>query len=220
MVVTTTTTSCGHWFGWIALRCDLEQVDKAARPYRHISQTRKWMHQQLFQVLRFGHNQVWTNHTGTRFSTHCKRTPISARTERRRSHATERSPFRVFLHHRRWSGDDRGRDRHPEYRAVREELNAAQKARGFFGMKDAQQITCQSSHTCTRDPVAWTTIHQQETMTQHPHAVADHGRKQHCEICGNRWQRIHLTMVARDPKTKLDNRTVLAFTGKRPVEIG
>ena len=46
-------------------------------------------------------------------------------------------------------------------------------------MKDAQQFTCQSSLTCTRDPDAWTTIHQQETMTQHPHAVADHGRRQH-----------------------------------------
>ena len=39
-----------------------------------------------------------------------------------------------------------------------------------------------------------------------------------CEICGNRWQRIPLTMVARDPETKLNNRTVLASTGKRQVE--
>ena len=228
--------------------------------------------------------------------------------------------------------------------------------------KDAQQITCQSSLICTRDPDAWTTIHQQETMTQHPHAVADHGTRQHqtatdlrhlirpilrrlhlgsrkvntrsqryqsrrdstawntvddqtvettralhgvramrgtlrhpvsgisdvdpngtigghpaciastgaqeeqcCELsggpagarqslterqsgnnveegaerlrsstdsdpeerqrcdvlrmCGNRLQRTHLTMVARDPETKLNNRTVLASTGKRPVEI-
>ena len=46
-------------------------------------------------------------------------------------------------------------------------------------MKDAQQITCQSSLICTRDPDAWTTIHQQETMTQHLHAVADHCRRQH-----------------------------------------
>ena len=46
-------------------------------------------------------------------------------------------------------------------------------------VKDAQQITCQSSLKCTRDPDAWTTIHQQETMTQHLHAVADHGRRQH-----------------------------------------
>ena len=251
-------------------------------------------------------------------------------------------------------------------------------------MKDAHQITCQSSHTCIRDPDARTTIHQQETMIQHPHAVADHGRRQHptatdlrdlmrqsfplhllssrvvnkctvlfktmsgiygralistspreaqrhgtlwtikqwkrlahymvsvrcaalfdtlsweflmlipmgrsedirlalrrreqremkdkksnvanlleaqwvrgkalprgnrgppwkkapndcdhppnaiqkggnsvmyyerCEMCGNRWQRIHLTMVARDPETKLNNLTVLASIGKRPVEI-
>ena len=46
-------------------------------------------------------------------------------------------------------------------------------------MKDVQQTTCQSSINCTRDPEARTTIHQQETMTQHPHAVADHGRMQH-----------------------------------------
>ena len=32
---------------------------------------------------------------------------------------------------------------------------------------------------CTREQDASTTIHQQETMTQHLHAVADHGRRQH-----------------------------------------
>ena len=89
VVVTTTTTSCKHWCGWIALRCDMDKVDKAARPYRHTSLTRKWRHRQSFQVPRFGHDQVWTDHTGTRFSTHCKRTSISARTERRRSHEME-----------------------------------------------------------------------------------------------------------------------------------
>ena len=40
-----------------------------------------------------------------------------------------------------------------------------------------------------------------------------------CEMCGNRWQCIPLTMVARDPETKLNNRAVLASTGKRPVDI-
>ena len=40
-----------------------------------------------------------------------------------------------------------------------------------------------------------------------------------CEMSVNRWQRIPLTMVARDPETKLNNRTVLTSTGKRPVEI-
>ena len=39
------------------------------------------------------------------------------------------------------------------------------------------------------------------------------------EMCGNLWQRIPLTMVARDPETKLNNHTVLSSTGKRPVEI-
>ena len=60
-------------------------------------------------------------------------------------------------------------------------VGSSQKSRNCVRttMKDAQQITCQSSHTCTRDPDACTTIHQQETMTQHPHAVGDHGRRQH-----------------------------------------
>ena len=40
-----------------------------------------------------------------------------------------------------------------------------------------------------------------------------------CEMCGNRWQRTPLTMVARDPETKLNNHTVLSSTGKRPAEI-
>ena len=124
----------------------MEQVGKAARPYRHISQTRKWMHQQSFQVPRSGYNQVWTDHTGTRFSTQCKRTSISARTERRQSHAMEQSPFwGVF-----YITDDgqeaieenevpqillqaRPAFRHPRCQAVREDLNVAQKSRGFFG---------------------------------------------------------------------------------------
>ena len=78
---------------------------------------------------------------------HRKRMSISARTERRRSHTTERSPFRVFS-----TLTDDGQEatveenevpqillqarpafRHPGYWAVREELDAAQKARGFFG---------------------------------------------------------------------------------------
>ena len=62
------------------------QSGKTVPIYFH---TRKWMHQQSFQVPRFGHNQVWTDRTGTRSSTHCKRTSISARTERRQSHAME-----------------------------------------------------------------------------------------------------------------------------------
>ena len=78
---------------------------------------------------------------------HLKRTTSCARTERRRSHATEGSPFRVFF-----CLSDDGHETaveeievpqilvqarpalpHPGYCAVREELNAAQKARGFFG---------------------------------------------------------------------------------------
>ena len=60
-------------------------------------------------------------------------------------------------------------------------VGSSQKSRNCVRttMKDAQQITCQSSLMRTRDPDAWTTIHQQETMTQHPHAVAERGRKQH-----------------------------------------
>ena len=40
-----------------------------------------------------------------------------------------------------------------------------------------------------------------------------------CEICGNRWQRIPTTMVARDSKTTLNNRTARSSTEKRPVQI-
>ena len=40
-----------------------------------------------------------------------------------------------------------------------------------------------------------------------------------CELCGNLWQSIPSTMVARDSRTTLDNRTVLSSTGKRPAEI-
>ena len=40
-----------------------------------------------------------------------------------------------------------------------------------------------------------------------------------CEMCGNRWQRILLATVARDPEVIPNNRTVLASSGKRPVEI-
>ena len=40
-----------------------------------------------------------------------------------------------------------------------------------------------------------------------------------CELCGTGWQRIPLTMMTRDSKTMINNRTVLSSTGKRPVEI-
>ena len=208
-------------------------------------------------------------------------------------------------------------------------------------IKDSQQMICQPSHFCTKNADARTTLHPQETMTQHPHAVADYSRRSHrtateqqdlirqpshfsetwvgsmddplrrptpgrlnglghfgrsnsgnvsrttcctcyvrhsstrwlgnswcwspwddkrtssrrqrelnnkksnvanllqaqwvrgkalprgnavmyderCEICGNRWQRIPMTMVARESKTTLNNRTALASTGKGLVEI-
>ena len=56
-----------------------------------------------------------------------------------------------------------------------------------------------------------------------PNAVQKGGNAvmccERCEMCGNRCQRIPLTMVARDPETKLNNRAVLASAGQRPVEI-
>ena len=65
-------------------------------------------------------------------------------------------------------------------------VGSSQKSRNCVRttMKDAQQSTCQSSLMRTRDPEAWTTIHQHETMTQHPHAVADLGRRQHRTATG------------------------------------
>ena len=141
MVVTTTTTSCEHWCGWIALRCDLEQVDKAARPYRHISQTQKWMHRQSFQFPRFGHNQVWFDHTGTRFSDvdFCEdgetaiardgaiAIPVVFYITDDGQEAIEANEVPQILLQARPAF------RHPGYRAVREDLNVAQKSRGFFG---------------------------------------------------------------------------------------
>ena len=55
-----------------------------------------------------------------------------------------------------------------------------------------------------------------------PSTDCDAEGRQRCDVlrmCGNRWQRIPLTMVEWDPETKLNNRTVLAFGGKRPVDI-
>ena len=46
-------------------------------------------------------------------------------------------------------------------------------------IKESQEITCQPWLTCTRDPGARTTTHQQGTTTQHPHTIEDHGRRQH-----------------------------------------
>ena len=40
-----------------------------------------------------------------------------------------------------------------------------------------------------------------------------------CEMFGNRWQRIPQTIIKRNPDMKLDNRTLLVSTRKRPVEI-
>ena len=104
------------------------------------------MHQQSFQVPRFGHNHVWTDHTGTRFSKHCKRTSISARMERRQSHAMDQSPFRVFssaptmvrrqLKRTRYRRNYCRLDQLSDTLgtgAIREDLNVAQRSRGFFG---------------------------------------------------------------------------------------
>ena len=84
-------------------------------------------------------------------------------------------------------------------------VGSSQKSRNCVRttMKDAEQISCQSSHTCTRDPNAWIIIHQQETMTQHPHAVADHGRRQH--------------LTATDPRDLIRQSFPLHHLGRRVV---
>ena len=104
------------------------------------------MHRQSFQVPRFGHNQVWTDHTGTRFSTHCKRdldfcedgeTTIARDgaiailgifyiTDDGLEAIEENEVPQIFL-------QARPAFRHPGYRAIREDLNVAQKSRCFFG---------------------------------------------------------------------------------------
>ena len=144
--------SCEHWCCWIALRCDLEQLGKAARPYRHISQTLKSMHQQSFQVPRFGHNQVWTDHTGTRFSTlqedvdFCEdgETTIARDgaiaipgvfyiTDDGQEAIEENEVPQISL-------QARPAFRHPGYQAIREDLNVAQKSRGFFSPRRGASV--------------------------------------------------------------------------------
>ena len=91
-------------------------------------------------------------------------------------------------------------------------VGSSQKSRNCVRttMKDAQQITCQSSHTCTRDPDAWTTIHQQETMTQHPHAVAD--ARQKTTSNGNGSARSHPTIFpTSSPRFKSGKQMHVAF---------
>ena len=100
---------------------------------------------QTFQVPRIGYNQVPTDHIGMRFSMRCKRTSISAGTEKRRLHAMEQSPSGRFhiddgqeatveeneVPH--ISLQDRSAFRHPGYRAAREEPNVAQKSEASLG---------------------------------------------------------------------------------------
>ena len=101
-----------HWCGWTNLRCDLEQVGKTARPYQYTSATQKRMLRHLLQVPRLGHNQVWTDHTGTRYLDALQEDVVfceDGETTIARDGAIAMSG--VFLHHRRWSGHDRGRKR-------------------------------------------------------------------------------------------------------------
>ena len=99
------------------------------------------------------HNQVWTDHTGTRLSTHCKRTSIlceDGETTIARDgpiaisgvfyiadddqEATEENEVpQVLL-------QARPAFRHPGYPAVREDLNVAQKSRGFFGPRRGASV--------------------------------------------------------------------------------
>ena len=77
---------------------------------------------------------------------HCKSTSISARTEKRQSHAVEQSPFRVFSTSPTTVRRQLKRTRYRKYYCrldqlsdilgtglFREDLDAAQKSRGFFG---------------------------------------------------------------------------------------
>ena len=60
-------------------------------------------------------------------------------------------------------------------------VGSSQKSRNCARkiIKDSQQITCQSSLIYTIDPEERTAMHQQETMAQQLHAVADHSRRSH-----------------------------------------
>ena len=138
----TTTTSCGRWCGWIVPGFDLEQADKIARLYRHFSLTRKWMHRLSSQVPRVARHQVWTDHTGTRLSMQCPRTPIFARMETtiaRDGPVAIPGGFSIPDDSQEELEEDevpqillQGRPafRHPWYRVARGCINTTQKSRG------------------------------------------------------------------------------------------
>ena len=134
----TTTTSTGA----DRPECDLEQVDKAARPYRHISLIRKWMHRQSFQVPRFGHNlnrhwnevldalQEDVDFCEDGETTIARDGAIAIPgdfyiTDDGQEAIEENEVPQILL-------QARPAFRHPGYRAVQEDLNVAQKSRGFF----------------------------------------------------------------------------------------
>ena len=140
-------TSCEHWCGWIALRCDLEQVDKAARPYRHLTDP------EVDAPTIVPGSEIWTQPSMDR--PHWKEILDASQEDVDFCEDGETTIARdgaiaiplVF-----YISDDgqeaieenevpltlfqaRPAFRHLGYRAVREDLNVAQKSRGFFGPK-------------------------------------------------------------------------------------
>ena len=140
-------TSCEHWCGWIALRSDLEQVDKAARPYRPTYFTDP----EVDAPTIVPGSEICTQPSMDR--PHWKEILDALQEDVDFCEDEETTIARdggiaipgVFC-----ISDDgqeaieenevpvtllqaRPAFRHPGYRAVREDLNVAQKSKGFFG---------------------------------------------------------------------------------------
>ena len=102
----------------------------------------------------------------------------------------------------------------------REQREMKDKKSNVANFLEAQWVRGKASPRCNRG-TPWKKA--PNDCDHPPNAIQKGGNTVTCyerrEMYGNRWQRIPVTMVARDPETKLNNRTVLSSTGKRPVEI-
>ena len=125
--------------------CDLEQVDTAARPYRQISLTLKWMLRQSFQVPRFGQPSMvrprW-NEVLDALQEDVDFCEDGETTIARGGSVTIPVVFYITDDGQEIIEENevpqillqaRPAFRHPGYRTVGEDLNVVQKSRGLFG---------------------------------------------------------------------------------------
>ena len=139
-------TSCEHWCGWIVVRCDQEQVDKAARPYRRI-----FLDPEFDPPTIIPGSEIWTQPSLDR--SHWDEVLDALQEDVDFCEDGETTSARdgaiaipgVFYNTDEGLGEVEANEvpqillhaqpafQHPGYRAIREDLNAAQKSRGFFG---------------------------------------------------------------------------------------